>query len=303
MKNCKNCKKDLDTIFFAVESNICKNCKYIQTKKRRSEQVILNENRLDFVESKECNKCNTTLKREEFNRLNTTPDGLSNTCRNCYNSLRKSKNVIVSDTNKSKSCNTCNKLKPLSDFGTCIKSSDKHFHKCKECQSPREWTKEKQKLSEKKYCEKNKEKLQEKWRKRQENVQHRIKQRLCARIKSALKEVSLRKTNKTYEYVGCSYDFLKQWIEFQFQGEMTWDTVGQWHIDHVIPCASFDLTNPNDSSECFSWKNLRPCWAEENMMKGSKIISEVIENQKKMVKQFLENPLPNLPGDREGGVK
>jgi hypothetical protein len=39
------------------------------------------------------------------------------------------------------------------------------------------------------------------------------------------------------------------------------------------------------------------------MMKGSKIISEVIENQKKMVKQFLENPLPNLPGDREGGVK
>lgn len=221
MKNCKKCKKELDDVCFDVERNVCKNCKYIQTKKRRSEQVILNENRLDFVETKECNTCNKTLKREEFNRLNTTPDGLCNMCRNCYNSSRKSKNVIVSDSTKSKSCNTCNKIKPLSEFGTCVKSNDNHFHKCKECQPPREWTKEKQKLSEKKYCENNKEKLQEKWRKRQENLQHRIKQRLCARIKSALKEVSLRKTDKTYEYIGCSYDFLKQWIEFQFQGEMT----------------------------------------------------------------------------------
>jgi hypothetical protein len=39
------------------------------------------------------------------------------------------------------------------------------------------------------------------------------------------------------------------------------------------------------------------------MSKGSKIISEVIENQDKMVKQFIDNSLPNLPGDREGGAK
>jgi hypothetical protein len=302
MKKCKKCEKELSTESFDTGRNVCKICKYKQTKDKRNERVILNENRLDFIEMKECNMCNKNLKREEFNRRNTTSDGLCNTCRKCYNSSRKSKKIIVSETHINKICNTCNKLKSLADFGTCSKSNDKHFHRCKECQKPREWTKDKQKLSEKKYCNNNKEKLQEKWRKRSENIQFRVKQRLSARIKSALKEVYLRKTNRTYEYIGCSYDFLKKWIEYQFQNEMTWNNIGLWHIDHVIPCASFDLTKSESISECFSWKNLRPCWAEENMIKGSKIISEVIENQKQMVKKFIDNPLPNLPSDREGGV-
>lgn len=302
MKTCKKCEKELEMASFDTGRNVCKICKYKQTKITRNQQVILNENRLDFIEMKECNMCNKNLKREEFNRGNTTQDGLCNTCRKCYNSSRKSKKVIVSEPHINKVCNTCNKTKSLTEFGTCSKSNDKHFHRCKECQKPSEWNKEKQKLSEKKYCNNNKEKLQEKWRKRAENIQFRVKQRLCARIKSALKEVSLRKTDKTYEYIGCSYNFLKSWISYQFQGEMSWDNIGLWHIDHVIPCASFDLTNPESVSECFSWKNLRPCWAEENMIKGSKIISEVIENQKQMVKQFIDNPLPNLPDDREGGV-
>ena len=287
MKTCKKCEKELEISSFDTGRNVCKICKYKQTKITRNHQVILNENRLDFIEMKECNMCNKNLKREEFNRGNTTQDGLCNTCRKCYNSSRKSKKLIVSEPHINKVCNTCNKTKSLTEFGTCSKSNDKHFHRCKECQKPSEW---------------NKEKLQEKWRKRGENIQFRVKQRLCARIKSALKEVSLRKTDKTYEYIGCSYNFLKNWISYQFQGEMSWDNIGLWHIDHVIPCASFDLTNPESVSECFSWKNLRPCWAEENMIKGSKIISEVIENQKQMVKQFIDNPLPNLPGDREGGV-
>jgi len=303
MKTCKKCEKELEMSSFDTGRNVCKICKYKQTKEKRNEQVILNENRIDFVEMKECNICNKNLNREEFNRRNTTPDGLCNTCRKCYNSSRKSKKLIVSETHINKVCNTCSKTKSLTEFGTCSKSKDKHFHRCKECQKPSEWNKEKQTLSERKYCNNNKEKLQEKWRKRAENIQFRVKQRLCARIKSALKEVSLRKTDKTYEYIGCSYNFLKSWISYQFQVKMSWDNIGLWHIDHVIPCASFDLTNPESASECFSWKNLRPCWAEENMIKGSKIISEVIENQKQMVKQFIDNPLPNLPGDREGGVK
>jgi hypothetical protein len=303
MKKCKKCQEECNVECFDVGRNVCKTCKYKQTKENRNNTVILNENRLDFVETKICNKCNKTLKKEEFNRRNTSSDGLCNTCRKCYNSFRKSKDIIITDIHKTKICNTCNKLKKLTEFGTCSKSKDKHFHRCKECQKPSKWNKEKQKLSEKKYCEKNKEKLQAKWKRRSENIQFRVKQRLCARIKSALKECSMRKNNKTYEYIGCSYDTLKQWIEFQFQEEMSWDNMGLWHIDHVTPCVSFDLTNSEDLAKCFSWKNLRPCWAEENMSKGSKIISEVIENQDKMVKQFIDNSLPNLPGDREGGAK
>ena len=83
---------------------------------------------------------------------------------------------------------------------------------------------------------------------------------------------------------------------------MSWDNIGLWHIDHVTPCAAFDLTNSDEANTCFNWQNIRPCWAEDNMKKSSHIIPEVIEKHKEMVKQYLINPLPTHPGDRDGGV-
>ena len=57
----------------------------------------------------------------------------------------------------------------------------------------------------------------------------------------------------------------------QFTKGMTWDNygLGGWQIDHIKPCASFDLSNPNQQSECFDWTNLQPMWKKENQSKGS----------------------------------
>jgi hypothetical protein len=52
---------------------------------------------------------------------------------------------------------------------------------------------------------------------------------------------------------------------------MTFDNFGKWHIDHIIPCASFDLTKPEQQRQCFHYTNLQPLWAFENLSKGSKI--------------------------------
>lgn len=50
---------------------------------------------------------------------------------------------------------------------------------------------------------------------------------------------------------------------------MTMENYGRmWHIDHVMPCSSFDLDN---MKECFNWKNMRPFKKEKNLKKSSKI--------------------------------
>lgn len=53
---------------------------------------------------------------------------------------------------------------------------------------------------------------------------------------------------------------------------MTWENYGVhgWHIDHIRPCKSFDLTDPEQQKECFHYTNLQPLWWWENLEKGGK---------------------------------
>jgi DNA/RNA endonuclease G (NUC1) len=55
---------------------------------------------------------------------------------------------------------------------------------------------------------------------------------------------------------------------------MNWENYGKngWHIDHIIPCASFDLTDPKQQKNCFHYTNLQPLWAADNIRKSDKIL-------------------------------
>lgn len=90
--------------------------------------------------------------------------------------------------------------------------------------------------------------------------------------------------------IGCSIQELKKWLEYQFDEDMTWENQGEyWHIDHVTPCASFDLTNEEELKKCFSWENLRPCTGIENIEKKDKIIPKLIEDHKKICEKYKNN--------------
>jgi len=53
---------------------------------------------------------------------------------------------------------------------------------------------------------------------------------------------------------------------------MSWENQGKhWNVDHVKPCASFDLEDAEEQEECFNWKNLQPLRADKNKSKGAKI--------------------------------
>ncbi len=73
--------------------------------------------------------------------------------------------------------------------------------------------------------------------------------------------------------MGCSISYYKDYLESKFQEGMTWKNYGVngWHIDHIIPCSAFDLTDPEEVKKCFHYTNTQPLWAKDNRKKSNTI--------------------------------
>ena len=109
-----------------------------------------------------------------------------------------------------------------------------------------------------------------------QNPQFAIARRVRARIRMAIKRVGLAKKDKTEELIGCSYSFLREHVEKQFRDGMTWDDPKSFHIDHIRPICSFDLTDPDQLKAAFHWSNMQPLTPEENLRKGHSWPSETL---------------------------
>lgn len=121
----------------------------------------------------------------------------------------------------------------------------------------------------KQYAESNKDTIKQRARKYAINKYNsdphtKIKMNLSRRMRSLFS----KNGNHTIDFIGCSIDELKLYLEKQFIDGMTWKNYGDWHIDHIRPCCSFDLTDPEQQMECFHYTNLRPLWAKDNLAKG-----------------------------------
>lgn len=113
--------------------------------------------------------------------------------------------------------------------------------------------------------------------KRSIDPQIALRDNLRSRIRVALNSQSQVKSRTTLHLLGCSIEELKQHLESKFESWMTWENYGKydkerdtWHIDHIKPCSSFDLTDEEQQKQCFHYTNLQPLLAIDNIKKSNK---------------------------------
>ena len=130
--------------------------------------------------------------------------------------------------------------------------------------------KDKIRAKNKKYHDANKEKANKYQRNRRAtDLNYRIACNLRTRLRNALK--GNFKTGSGVRDLGCSIDELKLKFIPLFAIGMNWENYGSlWHIDHIRPCSSFDLTDPVQLKQCCHFSNLQPLWAADNLAKSDR---------------------------------
>lgn len=99
------------------------------------------------------------------------------------------------------------------------------------------------------------------------NVNRRIADNLRNRLNMALK--NNQKVGSAVRDLGCSVDEFKTYLESKFLPKMTWDNYGKWHIDHIRPLSSFNLSDKEELLKACHYTNLQPLWAKDNLIKGA----------------------------------
>jgi len=101
--------------------------------------------------------------------------------------------------------------------------------------------------------------------------------RMTATLRSKVSHLISKgfKSMSTMRLLGCTIEHFKAHLESLWLPGMSWENYGTWrigqpmtwHIDHIRPCASFDLTKAEDQQICFHYTNLQPLWAIDNRKK------------------------------------
>ena len=109
------------------------------------------------------------------------------------------------------------------------------------------------------------------------DIQYKLSGNLRSRLRRTIN--GNYKSGSAVKDLGCSVKELKIYLESKFQPGMSWDNWSRdgWHIDHIKPLASFDLTDRQQFLEACHYTNLQPLWAKENLSKGEKV--EIFEKK------------------------
>lgn len=222
---------------------ISKNIDYLPSK-----IVFTNQTR-----TKICFKCQEIKSVDEFHNSHTKSNGLQQHCKTC--------NLLHKQTDEYREYNKLyNKEYRESHKQEFIEYRKKYYA------ANIEYIKEKKKD----YLKHNKDKINKQVRDRyHSDINFKLTKNLRSRVTKAIKNNS--KCEHNMDLIGCTIEELKQHLEVLFEDDMTWENYGKWHIDHIIPCAEFDFSDPIAQKICFNYHNLQPLWAEDNLSKSSNI--------------------------------
>jgi len=107
------------------------------------------------------------------------------------------------------------------------------------------------------------------------DLEFRILRNCRSRVAYAVRSQFSSKSAKTMELIDCTITDLKLRLEALFQEGMSWGNygfgAGKWNIDHVRPCSSFDMSDPEMQRQCFHYSNLQPLWHKDNLAKSDRL--------------------------------
>jgi hypothetical protein len=224
---------------------------------------------------KKCNKCGKYKSIEDFHKDKKNKDGLVSWCKDCVKEYDKeqylkNRQKILNRKKEYWKEHRKNLIKKHKIWADNHKEDKKKYNV-----EYRKKNIKKLKAYRKVYYLKNKEILNKKnnlyqRKRRKTNINYRLKCYIRRRIALAMETNSKR--SKTLKLLGCSIEFLKNYLESKFKPGMSWENHGQfgWHIDHIRPCCTFDLSKPSEQRECFHYTNLQPLWWQDNIRKGYK---------------------------------
>ena len=201
---------------------------------------------------KKCNKCKIEKSVREFCKDKYKKDGYYTLCKSC----RKKPTIKIIISNR----------KRANKYYQTHKEKVKLYH-----QMNREKILERMKLYRQNHREERKLYARNYYNKiLRTNINAKLAHALRNRILKALKNIN--KSKSTISLLGCSIEEFKKYIESKFKIGMNWKNHGRygWHIDHIKPCASFDLSKPEEQCKCFHYTNIQPLWWEENLRKMKK---------------------------------
>jgi hypothetical protein len=235
------------------------------------------------MEKKICSKCKIEYLIDNFH-LRTPNGNYRSHCKFCIKEYKNNKYKLNKEEEKLKSKLYREENKNIIQQRKKVfykKNKDKPYYNYKEY---RKQNPEKVKQTQNKYKKNNKDTISLKsreWRKNNPTYTSDRKKndsvfKLAVNMRSRLrifmkKSSKIKKTNKTFEYVGCSPEQLKEHIEKQFVNGMNWEnySLHGWHIDHIIPLSS--AKTDEDVYKLCHYTNLQPLWAKDNISKGNKI--------------------------------
>lgn len=237
--------------------------------------------------TKRCTICNLDIPVDNFYRDRTPLHCVSyiSKCKKCYSTQVSQREKIQPDLSiQSKICSVCNIEKDVDKYYKSYRHKDGYFKWCNVCHDKKVKNKDMNKK-----IKRTKEYMIEYNKNKSKDIAYQLKYAIRSNLHSYLRRnIASSKNNNTLKYVGCTIDFLKTWFEYNFDENMSWSNRGTyWHIDHINPCSSFDLTQQDDIYKCYNWTNLRPLEKMENIIKSNTVHNELIINFDAKSTQFL----------------
>jgi prenyltransferase beta subunit len=217
-----------------------------------------------------CSKCKLKRHNRDFYKHKSCKFKISSICKDCNSKIckkyrKKNRTKLLSLSRK-------NWLKNKKIYNKHRKIYRKKHKDLISQQKRKFYLKNKKKIlkNNRIYYQKNKKSIMKKAKKymrlrRKISLKVRILDSLRSRLYTAIKKY--KKSAATTKIVGCSIEFLKAYLQAKFKQGMSWKNYGKWHIDHIRPCASFDLSKSSEQRKCFHYTNLQPLWAKDNLRK------------------------------------